>query len=58
MVSMHHLLNQWMDIDQTCIDTLLGRFQNRGFGVLSSKQEDGFFPNLHTYIVGRRGRVD
>ena len=23
-VSVHYLLNQWMDFDQTCIDTLLG----------------------------------
>ena len=23
-ISVHYLLNQWMDFDQTCIDTLLG----------------------------------
>ena len=33
MVSVRYLLNKWMDFDQTCIDTLLGRneliiFQN------------------------------
>ena len=25
MVSVRYLLNKWMDFDQTCIDTLLGR---------------------------------
>ena len=25
IVSVHYLLNQWMDFDKTCIDTLLGR---------------------------------
>ena len=23
-ISVHYLLNKWMDFDQTCIDTLLG----------------------------------
>ena len=28
------------------------------FSALSSKQENGFWPNLHRYIVGRRERID
>ena len=29
-----------------------------GFCALSSETADGFWPNLHRYIVGKRGRVD
>ena len=79
-ISMRYLLNQLMDLDQTCIDTLLGRREELnnfwwpwpyfhgdsgtlkcpkyGFRALSLELVDGFWPNLHRYIVGRRGRVD
>ena len=75
-----YLLNQWMDFNQTCIDTWLGwgkeliRFwwpwphfqghqpmktdQIRFSDAISSEQMNGFWPNLHKSIVGRRLRVD
>ena len=48
-VSPGHLLNQWMDFDQTFIDTLR---------VDSSEPVDGFLSTFHRYIVGRVERVD
>ena len=75
-----YLLNQWMDFDQTCIETLVGgwnelvRFSDLDlivkvtaalcemseicFLCIIFDSADGFWPNLHRYIVGRRGKVD
>ena len=63
-------MNQTMDFDQTCIDTLLGggeeligfyckvrrtlKCPKYGFQVLTSELVDGFLPNLHRYIVAIR----
>ena len=77
-IYVHHLLNQLIDFDQTCIGRGGGEelirfwwpwpdFQGHrgtlkcpkyGFRVLSSELVDGFWPNLHRYIVGSRVRVD
>ena len=72
-VSVHYLLNQLIDSDQTCVDTLLGGgeelfkfwwprpyFQGHSGTLKCPKYgfHAWFWPNSHRNIVGRRARVD